>query len=97
MIQSRSAGITSDPSQPERLRGGAELFFSGDKVAIILEEAIGLARIYRDSQSLMMLALIERGRGQLAYFKNRELQMLVRKLDLTSKGNQVKIRRKILA
>jgi hypothetical protein len=51
-------------------------------------------RFGRDSRSPVMLALTERGRGKLAYFNNRELQMLVRKLDLPSKGNQVKIRGK---
>jgi hypothetical protein len=56
-----------------------------------------LAGIYRDipgqSESRDVSPNRER-KGKLAYFKNRELQMLVRKLDLPSKGNQVKIKEK---
>jgi hypothetical protein len=84
-----SAGITSDPSQPERPRGGAKLYSGGGKVDIILEEANGLAGICQDSWSPVVLALTEKAKGgKLAYSKNQNSPMLARKLDLPCKLNQ---------
>jgi hypothetical protein len=82
-----SAKITSDPSQPERPGGGAGLFCAGGEVAVILEEAIGLARICRDSRCPVVLALTEKEEGEVSLSKNRISQKLVRKLDLPSMLN----------
>jgi hypothetical protein len=58
-----SARITSNPSQSARPGRGAGLFSTGGKVAIILEEAIDLAGICRDSRCIVVLALTEKKEG----------------------------------
>jgi hypothetical protein len=57
------AGVTSNPSQPERTGGGARLM-PADGVPIKLEEAIGLARICQDSRCPVMLVLTETDKGE---------------------------------
>jgi hypothetical protein len=59
VIQDMSAGVTSDPSQPKRPCAWAGLSSSGAKVAIILDEAIEVARIGCESQSPVLLVLAE--------------------------------------
>jgi hypothetical protein len=59
VFHSISAGVTSDPSQPERPAGGARLLSIGGEVAVKLEEAISLAGECRDSRCPMVLALTE--------------------------------------
>jgi hypothetical protein len=54
-----SAGVTSDPSQPERPYAWAGLSSSCAEVAVILDEAIEMAGIGRESQSLVVLVLAE--------------------------------------
>jgi hypothetical protein len=63
VIHSMSAGVTSDRSQPEWPGRGGGLLSAGDEVVVMLEEAIGLARICRDSRCPMMLSLTEREEG----------------------------------
>jgi hypothetical protein len=63
VIHSMSAGVTSDPSQPERPYDGAVLLSSGAEVAVILEEAIVLAGIGRESRSPIVLVLTEEDKG----------------------------------
>jgi hypothetical protein len=58
-----SVGITSAPSQSERPGRGAGLFSADGEVAVILEEAIDLARICRDSRCIVVLALTEKEEG----------------------------------
>jgi hypothetical protein len=55
VIQDMSAGVTSDPSQPERPWSWAELF--SPEVPVMLDEAIGMAGIRRDSRSPVLLFL----------------------------------------
>jgi hypothetical protein len=57
MTQDMSAGVTSDPSQPERPWSWAELSSSEAEVVVILEEAILVAGTGRESQSPVMLVL----------------------------------------
>jgi hypothetical protein len=57
VIQDMQAGVTSDPSQPERPWSWAELSSSEAKVAVILEEAILVAGKGHESRSPMMLVL----------------------------------------
>jgi hypothetical protein len=57
VTQNMSAGVTSDPSQPERPWSWAELSSSEAEVAVILEEAILVARTGRESQSPVVLVL----------------------------------------
>jgi hypothetical protein len=45
VIHSISAGVSSDPFQPERPGGGARLLSAGTEMAVKLEEAISLAEI----------------------------------------------------
>jgi hypothetical protein len=59
VIQDMSAGVTSDPSQPERPCAWAGLSSSGAEVAVILDEAIEVAGIGRESQSPILLVLSE--------------------------------------
>jgi hypothetical protein len=54
-----SVGVTSDPSQPERPCAWAGLSFSGAEVAVILDEAIEVAEIGRESWSPVLLVLAE--------------------------------------
>jgi hypothetical protein len=63
VIHSMSAGVTSDPSQPERPCGWAGLSSSGAEVAVILEEAINLAETGRESRSPVVLVLAEADKG----------------------------------
>jgi hypothetical protein len=75
VIQDMSAGVTSDPSQPERPWSWAELSSSDAEVAVMLEEAILVAGIGRESRSSMMLILSgSEKRGRLvspAYHSHR--------------------------
>jgi hypothetical protein len=57
VIQDMSARVTSDPSQPERPWSWAELSSSEGEVAVILEEAILVARTGRESRSPVVLVL----------------------------------------
>jgi hypothetical protein len=57
VIQDMSAGVTSDPSQPEHPCTWARFSSSGAEVAVMLDEAILVAGIRRESQSLMLLVL----------------------------------------
>jgi hypothetical protein len=59
VIQDMSAGVTSDPSQPERSYAWAGLSSSGAEVAVILDEAIIVAGTGRESRSPMLLVLAE--------------------------------------
>jgi hypothetical protein len=52
-----SAGVTSDPSQPERPWTRAEVSSSEAEVPVMLEDAIGMASTRRDSRSPVMLFL----------------------------------------
>jgi hypothetical protein len=52
-----SAGVTSDPSQPERPWVQAELSSSEAEVPVMLEEAILMAGTRRESRSPVMLIL----------------------------------------
>jgi hypothetical protein len=83
-----SAGVTSDPFQLERPGGGGGLLSAGREVAVILEEATGLAGICLDSGCLVVLALAEKDEGEISLSKNRISQMLVRKLDLPYQLNR---------
>jgi hypothetical protein len=70
-----SAGVTSDPSQPERPWAQAELSSSEAEVAIILEDAILMVGTGHESQSPVVLVLsISEKRGRLAspiYYSHR--------------------------
>jgi hypothetical protein len=57
VTQDMLAGVTSDPSQPERPWSWAELSSSEAEVAIILEEAILAARTGRESRNPVVLVL----------------------------------------
>jgi hypothetical protein len=57
VIQDMSAGVTSDPSQPERPYSWAGFSSSDAEVAIILDEAILVAGTRHESQSPVMLVL----------------------------------------
>jgi hypothetical protein len=59
VIQDMSAGVTSDPSQPERPCTWAGLSSSSAEVAVILDEAILVAGTRRESRSPVMLVLSE--------------------------------------
>jgi hypothetical protein len=59
VIHDMSAGVTSDPSQPERPCAWAGLSSSGAEVAVILDEAIVVAGTGRESQSPVLLVLAE--------------------------------------
>jgi hypothetical protein len=59
VIHDMSAGVTSDPSQPDRPCAWAGLSSSGPEVAVILDEAILVAGARRDSRSPVMLVLSE--------------------------------------
>jgi hypothetical protein len=50
-------GVTSDPSQPEHPCTWAGLSSSGAEVAVMLDEAILVAGIRRESRSPVMLVL----------------------------------------
>jgi hypothetical protein len=63
VIHSMSAGVTSDPSQPERPCTGAGLLYSGAEVAVMLEEAIEMAGTGRESRSPVVLVLTEADKG----------------------------------
>jgi hypothetical protein len=52
-----STGVTSDPSQLERPWSWAELSSPEVDVAVILDDAILVARTGHESQSLVMLVL----------------------------------------
>jgi hypothetical protein len=54
-----SAEVTSDPSQPECPCAWAGFSSSGAEVAVILDEAIEMARIGRESRSPIVLVLVE--------------------------------------
>jgi hypothetical protein len=67
VIQDMSAGVTSDPSQPERPWSWAELSSSETEVAVILDDAILMAGTGRESQSPVVLVLSRsEKRGRLA-------------------------------
>jgi hypothetical protein len=71
-IPAMSAGVTSDPSQPERPCDWARLSSSGAEVAIILDEAIVVAEIGRESWSPVLLVLAEaEQRGKLVSLANK--------------------------
>jgi hypothetical protein len=57
VIQDMSAGVTSDPSQPERPCIWAGFSSSGAEVAVMLDEAILVAGIRRESRCPMLLVL----------------------------------------
>jgi hypothetical protein len=57
VIQDMSAGVTSDPSQPERPCTWAGFSSSGAEVAVMLDEAILVAEIRRESRSPVLLVL----------------------------------------
>jgi hypothetical protein len=59
VIQVMSARVTSDPSQPEHPCTWAGLSSSGAEVAVMLDEAILVAGIRRESRSPVMLVLPE--------------------------------------
>jgi hypothetical protein len=61
VIQDMLAGVTSDPSQPERPCSWAELSSSDAEVAVILDEAILLTGTGRESWSPVVLVLSEAG------------------------------------
>jgi hypothetical protein len=73
-----SAGVTSDPSQPERPWSWAEVSSSEAEVAVILEDAILMAGTGRESRSPVVLVLsISEKRGRLvspAYYSHRSQQ-----------------------
>jgi hypothetical protein len=52
-----SAGVTSDPSQPERPWARAEVSSSEAEVPVMLEDAILVAGTRRESRSPVMLFL----------------------------------------
>jgi hypothetical protein len=54
-----SAEVTSDPSQPECPCAWAGFSSSGAEVAVILDEAIEMAGIGRESRSPIVLVLVE--------------------------------------
>jgi hypothetical protein len=70
-----SAGVTSDPSQPERPWSWAELSSSEAEVAVILDDAILMAGTGRESRSPVVLVLSRaEKRGRLAlpvYYSHR--------------------------
>jgi hypothetical protein len=57
VIQDMSAGVTSDPSQPERSWSWAELSSTKAEVAVILDDAILVAGTGHESRSPVMLVL----------------------------------------
>jgi hypothetical protein len=57
VIQDISAGVTSDPSQPEHPCTWAGFSSSGVEVAVMLDEAILVAGIRHESQSPVLLVL----------------------------------------
>jgi hypothetical protein len=59
-----SAGVTSDPSQPEHPWSWAELSSSEAEVAVILDEAISVAGTGRDSQSPSGIPLSQKLAGE---------------------------------
>jgi hypothetical protein len=59
VIHDMLAGVTSDPSQPERPCAWAGLSSSGAEVAVILDEAIVVAGTGRESRSPVLLVLAE--------------------------------------
>jgi hypothetical protein len=59
VIHDMSAGVTSDPSQPERPCAWAGLSSSEAEVAVILDEAIVVAGTGRESRSTVLLVLAE--------------------------------------
>jgi hypothetical protein len=59
VIHDMSAGVTSDPSQPECPCAWARLSSSGVEVAVILDEAIVVAGTGRESRSPVVLVLAE--------------------------------------
>jgi hypothetical protein len=61
VIHDMSAGVTSDPSQPNRPWSWAELSSSEAEVAVILEDAILMAGTGRESWSPVMLVLSRSG------------------------------------
>jgi hypothetical protein len=78
VTQDMSAGVTSDPSQPERPWDRAELSSSEAEVAITLEDAILVAGTGRESRSPVVLVLSKsEKRGRLAspvYYSHRGQQ-----------------------
>jgi hypothetical protein len=67
VTQVMSAGVTSDPSQPERPWVRAELSSSEAEVPVMLEDAILMAGIGRESRSPVVLVLSKsEERGRLA-------------------------------
>jgi hypothetical protein len=78
VIQDMSAGVTSDPSQPERPWSWAEVSSFEAEVAVILDDAILVAGTGRESQSPVMLVLSKpEKRGTLvspAYYSHRSQQ-----------------------
>jgi hypothetical protein len=61
-----SAGVTSDPSQPEHPWSWAEVSSSEAEVAVILDDAIFMAGTGRESRSPVVLVLsISEKRGRL--------------------------------
>jgi hypothetical protein len=96
VIQSMSAGITSDPSQPERPGGGARLFSGGGEVAVILQEAIDLAGIHRDSRSHVMLALTKREEGEVSLFQEPKLIDVSKKVRSNVQDKSSQNQRKLL-
>jgi hypothetical protein len=75
VTQDMSAGVTSDPSQPEHPWSWAELSSSKAEVAVMLDEAILVAGTRRESRSPVMLVLSRsEKRGKLvspAYYSRR--------------------------
>jgi hypothetical protein len=73
-----SAGVTSDPSQPELPWSWAEVSSSEAEVAVMLDEAILVAGTGRESRSPVMLVLSKsEKRGKLvspAYYSHRSQQ-----------------------
>jgi hypothetical protein len=57
VTQDMSAGVTSDPSQPERPWSCARLFSPEVEVPVMLEDAILMARTRRESRSPVLLFL----------------------------------------
>jgi hypothetical protein len=78
VIQDMSAGVTSNPSQPERPWSWAELSSSEAEVAVMLDEAILVAGTGHESRSPVMFVLSKsEKRGKLvslAYYSHRSQQ-----------------------
>jgi hypothetical protein len=92
-----SARVTSDPSQPEHPGGWAILSSSRAEVAVILEEAIEMARTGRESQSPVLLDPSRAGkRGNVSLSGKQISQQVSRKVRSTAAVKSKVMQGKIL-